>query len=105
MGLGKMDEAQSDYEAVVDSGQPNVIALNNLAWIYAESDLAKALEVSKAAYELAGQVPDVMDTYGWFLVENKKYQEGLEILGKALELAPDNDEIRSHYEQAKVKGG
>jgi Tfp pilus assembly protein PilF len=77
--------------------------LNNLAWLYYETNNPLALETAKKAYQLAPDNAAILDTYGWILVVNGKRQEGIELLEKALELATPSDieGIKSHLSQAK----
>jgi Tfp pilus assembly protein PilF len=44
-----------------------------------------------------------MDTYGWILVKNKKYDQAEEILSKASALAPDNKILLEHLYKARKK--
>ncbi len=91
------------YEKAIELAPNMAVALNNLAWIYYEQKNPKALELGKRAYELAGNNPSIMDTYGWILVESNRVQEGLEILERALNLDPQNAEIKAHHAAAKAK--
>lgn len=96
-------EAQKWYEKTLALSPNIAAALNNLAWIYYEQKNPKAIELARRAYQLAPNGPEILDTYGWILVEEGKVSEGLEILEKAKQLAPTNKEIGDHYLKAKSK--
>ena len=71
--------------------------LNNLANIYAEDDLNRALEVAKRA--LGARVEDnpiVLDTMGWILTRQKKYAEALPYLHNAFALNSRDAQVRYH---------
>lgn len=88
------------YEEVVALTSTSVVALNNLAWIYQQMGDKRAIATAKQAYELSPESPEVIDTYGWILVQNQQYQEGKPLLDKALKLSPDNKEIQRHVQEA-----
>jgi thioredoxin-like negative regulator of GroEL len=44
-----------------------------------------------------------MDTLGWILLQSQQSERGLELLGRAAELAPDAYEIRLHFAKALIK--
>jgi predicted Zn-dependent protease len=69
--------------------------------MYYERKDPRALEYAKKAYEVAPDVAAVADTYGWILVESGELQQGIELLTKAAELDPDNQEILNHLKEAK----
>tara|TARA_Y100001934_G_scaffold238988_1_gene292308 strand:- start:223 stop:618 length:396 start_codon:yes stop_codon:yes gene_type:complete len=64
MELGNNTDARTVYEEVIRVAPNSVIALNNLAWIYIDSDLDAAATIAKRAYDLARKNGDVVDTYG-----------------------------------------
>lgn len=98
--MGQSDKAKAGYEALI-AANPNIaIAHNNLAWIYGENELKKALAAGKKAHELAPNSGEIMDTYGWFLYLSGNKAEARKILAKAVELVPGNEEIQQHYKQA-----
>ncbi|XOV86638.1 MAG: tetratricopeptide repeat protein [Pseudomonadota bacterium] len=97
---GQMDKARAGYEALLAANANIAIAHNNLAWIYGEKELAKALAAGKKAHELAPNSGEIMDTYGWFLYLSGDKAKAREILAKAVELVPDNEEIQQHYKKA-----
>ncbi|MFT5561796.1 MAG: Tfp pilus assembly protein PilF [Litorivivens sp.] len=100
LAIEDRQEAQADYRLVLETDPENVAAQNNLAWAYGEAEPEKALVAGKRAYELAGDNAQILDTYGWFLFKNGRGSEGLVILKQATEMAPDDLEIRAHYEAA-----
>ncbi len=100
---GKSAEAIISYEKLLTSNSNNLVAMNNLAWLYIDSNPVKAEELASAAYQMAPDSVDVMDTYGWILVKNKKYDQAEEILSKASALAPDNKILLEHLYKARKK--
>jgi thioredoxin-like negative regulator of GroEL len=46
-----------------------------------------------------------MDTLGWILVENGDTPRGLELLGRASEMAPGAYDFRLHFAKALIKAG
>lgn len=96
LSQGRNDDSIAEYEKVLQADKDNVIALNNLAWLYSTKGDKRASEVGKRAYELAPNRPEIIDTYGWILVQQGDFKTGSEILKQAAELAPKNQEIVYH---------
>ncbi|MDB3989873.1 tetratricopeptide repeat protein, partial [Pseudomonadales bacterium] len=76
---------------------------NNLAWIYGEKELAKALAAGKRAHELAPENGEILDTYAWFLYKSGELGTAKDMLARAVELSPNNEEIRQHFEEVSGK--
>ncbi|WP_260291308.1 XrtA/PEP-CTERM system TPR-repeat protein PrsT [Sedimenticola hydrogenitrophicus] len=93
---GQQDEAIRGYEAVLQADNNNLVALNNLAWIYSTRGDRRAVELGKRAYDLASTRPEIIDTYGWILVQTGDLGKGSEILKQAAELSPEHQEIIYH---------
>ncbi len=86
--------------------QPNNSAfLNNLAWAMHELKQPHALQYAERAHELAPENAAIMDTLGWILVEGGQSERGLDLLGRASELAPNAYDIRLHFAKALIKAG
>jgi tetratricopeptide (TPR) repeat protein len=98
-----IQEAVIWYEATLELAPDLVAAINNLAWIYNEQKDPRALETARKAYEMAPKSPDILDTYGWILVEQGQVAEGIKHLEEASRIAPDNKEILEHLSQAKAR--
>ena len=75
--------------------------LNNLAWIYQDSQPARALELAARAAELFPENADILDTYGWILLKQNQREQAIQMLERALELAPDSESIAEHLAQAR----
>ncbi len=93
---GREKEAADSYEKLLALQPKHLVAMNNLAWLYAKTNPVRAEELALAANKLSPNSIDVMDTYGWVLLNNKKFLQAKEILTKALAAAPDNKSIQSH---------
>lgn len=99
----KADEALTWYEKTVEISPNSPIALNNLAWLYYERKDPRALELAKRAAQLAPSSAEILDTFGWILVESGNIKEGIVVLERAISIAPDNKDIKMHLEQARKK--
>lgn len=97
----RSDEAQSLYERVLALSPRNVPALNNLAWIYQEKGkLEQADKLATLALELAPESASVLDTAGYIKLKMGD-KSAIALLEKAMSLAPDEKEIKAHYNLAK----
>lgn len=81
------------------------MALNNLAWLYLLNKDPRAVDTSRAAFQLAPAVPEIADTYGWSLVENNRAGEGVPILEKAAKARPEAAGVQYHYAAALARTG
>lgn len=98
---GKQQQAGRHYQALLKLQPDDVAILNNLAWLYMETGNREALKLARRAWELAGNNPSVMDTYGMVLLKFGKHKQAIEILGKAARLAPGDAEIGKHLAEAR----
>jgi putative PEP-CTERM system TPR-repeat lipoprotein len=94
---GDRATAIEQYEKVLQSDPMNIVALNNLAWMFDESNDDRALEFGRRAFEAAPTRPEIMDTYGWIMLHRGSREQALGILSRAVESAPANRDIRYHY--------
>ncbi len=83
---GAPEKARELYEKVLQINGDNVIALNNLAWIYGKdlNQLEKALKLAQKGVALAPQYTDVLDTYGTLCYEAEKYKNAIKSLKECL---------------------
>lgn len=96
---GKPERAQRYYESLLEHPEHNADAgvLNNLANIYAEEDLDKALDTAMRALESGGEKNyALLDTVGWILTRLGREAQALPYLRKAYSINSRDPEIRYH---------
>ncbi|WP_152206745.1 tetratricopeptide repeat protein [Marinobacter changyiensis] len=101
----KFDEAIANYEELLETQPENVIILNNLAWLYQQSEDPRALEIAERAFQLSPESAAVADTYGWILFTTGRQADSLPILEKAHELEPESEDIALHLAEAYKAAG
>lgn len=98
------EDAIKEYTSIIEKEPKNVIALNNLSWIYISlNDYSKACDYSLQAYKIAGEQPAVADTHGYCLLKSGKLTESLNLLQTAHQAVPTNAEIALHYAESLLK--
>lgn len=95
--------AATHYQGALERQPENPLFLNNLAWVAYELKRPNALEYAERAHELAPENPAVMDTLGSILAATGQTERGLELLGRAAELAPTAYQIRLNFAKALLK--
>jgi putative PEP-CTERM system TPR-repeat lipoprotein len=100
MFLQKLDrrrEAIREFEILRQRDASNAMVLNNLAWLYFQENDSRALETAEKAYALDTQRAEVVDTYGWILLQKgDDPQRALTLLQQALVTYPTSAEIGYH---------
>jgi len=105
MELGKNNKAIETYERVIKDEPNNVVALNNLAWLYGLDGNPRALVLAESALKAAPDDPGVQDTCGWLYVQQGQIETGRHLLEKALQQLPETPEVRYHYAVALYQSG
>ncbi|WP_019029187.1 XrtA/PEP-CTERM system TPR-repeat protein PrsT [Colwellia piezophila] len=86
------NKAIAVYGEVIKRQPSNVVAHNNLAWLFLEqSNMDKALMHAKEAFSLAPHIPNVADTYAKVLLKSGDKQGALKYASKAFKLAKGKD--------------
>lgn len=98
-------EAEKRYKSALQRQPENVMVLNNLAWVSHQLKHPRAVEYAERANELAPDNPAVMDTLGSILSQSGQTERGLQLLARAVELAPQAYSIRLNFARALVKAG
>ncbi len=102
---GEDAAAAQQYEHITSSAPNDVVALNNLAWIYADLNDPRAIATAQRAVERAPQQAAIIDTYGWLLLQVGRVEQAVDFLQKAADAAPDNADIHYHLAAAYAKSG
>ncbi len=97
--------ASKHYRILLDAQPDNPALLNNLAWVAGQLKDPKAIEYAEKANKLAPDQPALMDTLGVLLVDKGDTARGLELLKKAVALAPQASQVRLNYARALIKAG
>jgi putative PEP-CTERM system TPR-repeat lipoprotein len=93
------------YDAAAKANPGDVVALNNLAWSLKEIKDPRAAAVAREAYAKAPGTAQIADTLGVILLEGGEAQRGLEMIRKAIALAPQAPEYRLRHVRALVSTG
>jgi len=101
------NKSRDSYEKVLAVDPNSAVALNNLAFIYAEklNDLKRAAELAQKARSIAPTNPAVLDTLGWITYKQGGYQQAADLLGQSAAKAPDSAEIQFHLGMADYMMG
>jgi cellulose synthase operon protein C len=105
MGARDHAAAKREYEIVLEQDSNNVVALNNLAWILAESNDPEALEYAERAAQLEPNNSSVLDTLGHLQLRRGDAKKAFEHLDQARKLAPERKDLRLSYAKALLQAG
>jgi len=98
---GNVKEALLNLYRAVEIDPKNANAHNSLGFILAEENinLEEALEECKKALSLSPDNPAYLDSIGWVYYKMGKIPHAKSYITRALKLAPENEEIKSHFEE------
>ncbi len=103
----KKKEAVEAYNKVIGIDPGNTLALNNLAFLNAQSktNLDQAMTFATQAQRQAPNSPDVSDTLGFVYYQKNLNSEALQIFRKVVQDNPNNPTFRYHLAMALLKQG
>jgi tetratricopeptide (TPR) repeat protein len=104
---GRKDEAKAAYQQALKLQPDNVVAMNNLAFMMAESgeDLDEALTLAQRARQRAPQDLNIADTLGWIYIRKNLNDNAIQIFRDLVKKAPDNSTFRYHLAMALFQRG
>ena len=87
------------YDKALDFDKDNATALNCMGFILADTgmDKMKGLRLCRRAVEQNPHNPAYLDSLGWAYYKNGEMTEARSLLRRALELAPQEEEIKEHF--------
>ncbi len=100
---GNEQAAMEAYETLLVNNPDDPIALNNLAWMLKDRDLARAADLAERAVTLQPDSAAILDTYGWLLHLSGDRDRALAQLERAAELAPASSDIQKHLETVRAQ--
>jgi putative PEP-CTERM system TPR-repeat lipoprotein len=105
--MGKKKDAVDEYQKVLRLSPNHTMALNNLAYLYAEENRnpSQALMYATRAFMLAPQNDNIRDTLGYVFLKNNRIDQGLSMLKKASDSSPKNPSICYHLAIAYKEHG
>lgn len=105
--LGRNNEARQDYQAVLKTEPTNLVALNNLAYMTADSggNLEEALRMITTASQKLPKQPNLSDTLGYVYLKQKKVNSALQVFGNLAHQYPANATFRFHHALALIESG
>lgn len=93
------------YRELVELEPNNALYLNNLASAAGRTNDPQALSFAEKAAALAPDNASILDTLGGLLVEKGDTTRGIEMLRKAVTLAPERPELRLNFAKGLLAGG
>jgi tetratricopeptide (TPR) repeat protein len=86
------------YEKALDLDENSATAMNGLGYILADTDMdpPRGLRYCRKAVDLKPHNPAYLDSLGWAYFKNGELLEARTWLRRALEIAPQQREIREH---------
>ncbi|GHV93148.1 hypothetical protein AGMMS50268_36510 [Spirochaetia bacterium] len=87
------------YEKALDIDENNTTAMNSLGYVLVdtETDLIRGLRLCRKAVDRKPQNPAYLDSLGWAYFKVGELIEARTWLRRALDLAPQEQEIRDHF--------
>jgi tetratricopeptide (TPR) repeat protein len=104
---GHLPEAKANYERALELQPDNIVALNNLAYLLAETggDLNRALELARRVQRKQPGVPALTDTLGWIYLKMNLQDSAIQIFRADVIKQPDNPTFRYHLGVALWRKG
>ncbi|PWU07497.1 MAG: hypothetical protein C5B51_09910, partial [Terriglobia bacterium] len=106
-GAGRRMEARQTYEAALKADPNNGVALNNLAFLIAESggDLEQALTLAQKAKQLLPNLAEVSDTLGLIYLRKNLSDNAIDIFKQLVNKDPKQATYRYHLGMAFSQKG
>jgi tetratricopeptide (TPR) repeat protein len=106
-GAGRRPEARQVYEATLKLDPNNAVALNNLAFLLAESggDLDEALTKAQRAKQLLPNLYEISDTLGWIYLKKNLSDQAIDVFKDLVIKQPNHSTYHYHLGMAYSQKG
>ncbi|MBR6491859.1 MAG: tetratricopeptide repeat protein [Bacteroidales bacterium] len=103
--LGEQDKSFSSYDNALALRPDNLYVMNNYSYFLSTSNtnIEKAEALGKIIVEAEPENSHYLDTYGWALFKNGKYNEALKYLNEALKYSSGDDKAAIYEHIGDVK--
>jgi tetratricopeptide (TPR) repeat protein len=102
---GTLDKATQVYETLLKANSKNIVALTNLALLYAPTDPQKAFDLAKVANDLSPDDSDVSCIFGRLAYQAGNYILASSLLQEAAQNQPSNPQTLYDFAQAAYSIG
>jgi tetratricopeptide (TPR) repeat protein len=105
---GRKPEARDAYEQAIKLDPQNGMALNNLAFLMADTglgDLDTALTYAQRAKQAMPNLSEVSDTLGWIYLKKNMSDNAMDVFRTLVSEKPDNSTYRFHLGMAYAQKG
>ena len=93
------DKAEADFQKALSlyPDQPEVTNYLAYSWLVRGQQVEKAEDLLKKAVEKRPDSAHIIDSYGWALFKQARYDEALKLIERAISLLPSDPTINDHY--------
>jgi putative PEP-CTERM system TPR-repeat lipoprotein len=102
---GDLAASEAAYRRILETNPNHVVALNNLAVVLAQAKKPGGLAFAEKANGLKPNQPLLMDTLANALAGDKQIDKALVVQKRAVELAPENDNLRLGLARMYIQAG
>jgi tetratricopeptide (TPR) repeat protein len=104
---GKFDQAKQDYQAALKIDPSNILALNNLAYLDADTgaNLDEAMRLITTASQKVPKQPNLTDTLGYVYLKQKKFDNAVRVFETLAQQYPTNPTYLFHHGLALLESG
>ena len=99
-------KAEQNFLELIKSDEENLLALNNLAYLYAQQNkVDEARTFAEKAIKISPNHPDILDTLGMVMLKQGDAQQAQEQFKKSLQQRPGHPEVLLNLAEAQLKSG
>lgn len=98
-------QAAQHYRGALEIQPNNPTVLNNLAWVSGQIKAPKAIEYAEKANQLSPNQPPFMDTLAMLLAEKGEAAKAIDLLRKAMVIAPQATAIQLNLAKVLIGAG